>query len=171
MKIAIIGKMCSGKTTIANLIIDKDKSYKRLSFGQKVKDLAVELFNMKGKDRSLLINFANKMREIDSDVWVNYIINNNKDIDNCIIDDILYQNELYKLINNNFYIIKLNISKELQKERIIKTYPDNYIDHLKYINHFSENCNFKFKDGYPNLILDVDNLNLIDIQNIIYNII
>ena len=98
MKIAIIGKMCSGKTTIANLIIDKDKSYKRLSFGQKVKDLAVELFNMKGKDRSLLINFANKMREIDSDVWGNYIINNNKDIDNCIIDDIRYQNELDKLI-------------------------------------------------------------------------
>ena len=131
MKIAIIGKMCSGKTTIANLIIDKDKSYKRLSFGQKVKDLAVELFNMEGKDRSLLINLANKMRDIDSDVWVNYIINNNKDIDNCIIDDIRYQNELDKLINNNFYIIKLNISKELQKERIIQTYPENYMDHLK----------------------------------------
>jgi len=29
MKIAIIGKMCSGKTTIADLILEKDKSYKR----------------------------------------------------------------------------------------------------------------------------------------------
>ena len=37
-----------------------------------------------------------KMREIDENVWVNYIINNNKD-KNIIVDDVEYLNEFYEL--------------------------------------------------------------------------
>ena len=54
MKIAITGKMCSGKTTTANLIRQMDSRYEIFSFGKKVKDVAVDLFNMKEKDRTLL---------------------------------------------------------------------------------------------------------------------
>ena len=53
MKIAIYGPMCSGKTTVANIIKEYDQRYSIYSFGQKIKDLASELFQMKGKDRSL----------------------------------------------------------------------------------------------------------------------
>ena len=35
---------------------------------KKVKDLAKEYFNMIGKDRELLINFANKIEDVDPDV-------------------------------------------------------------------------------------------------------
>ena len=73
MKFAIHGPMCSGKTTISNIIKKKDSEYKTYSFGGKVKDIASDLFKMEGKDRSLLINVASKMREIDENVWVNYI--------------------------------------------------------------------------------------------------
>jgi len=65
MKIAIYGPMCSGKTTVANILQETDKRYSIYSFGQKIKDIAKELFQMEGKDRSLLINIADKMREID----------------------------------------------------------------------------------------------------------
>ena len=58
MKIAIIGKMCSGKSTI------KRKQFKimihnmkKFLFGQKVKDLAKELFNMIGKDEKIINKF------------------------------------------------------------------------------------------------------------------
>ena len=75
MKIAIYGPMCSGKTTVATIIKELDSQYEIYSFGLKIKDLAIELFDMKGKNRSLLINIADKMREIDENVWAKYIIN------------------------------------------------------------------------------------------------
>ena len=46
MKIAIYGKMCYGKTTVANILKDYNNSFKIYSFGQKVKDIAVDLFQM-----------------------------------------------------------------------------------------------------------------------------
>lgn len=158
MKIAIIGKMCSGKSTIAEILLDHDSKYEKFSFGQKVKDLAKELFNMMGKDRALLINFANKMRDIDPDVWVNQVLYQTNCKEFCIIDDIRYQNELDALIDDNWIIIKLNISKELQAKRLKDTYPETYKEHLKFIDHFSENEEFKFRVGYPHLILNVDDL-------------
>ena len=65
MKIGICGKMCSGKSTISDYIMRTQPGYQKYSFAQKVKELCIELFNMKTKDRPLLINFANKMRDID----------------------------------------------------------------------------------------------------------
>ena len=94
MKIAIYGPMCSGKSTIANIIQKKYPQYKIYSFGQKIKDIANELFNMEGKNRSLLINIADKMRDIDEDVWVKYIMKQINDYEYCIIDDLRFQNEL-----------------------------------------------------------------------------
>ena len=43
MKIAISGPMCSGKSTIANIIKETNEKYIIYSFGQKIKDLASEL--------------------------------------------------------------------------------------------------------------------------------
>ena len=58
MKFAIHGPMCSGKTTISDIIKKHNGDYKTYSFGGKVKDIARDLFKMEGKDRSLLINVA-----------------------------------------------------------------------------------------------------------------
>ena len=74
MKIAIYGQMCSGKTTVANIIKELHPEYEIFSFGQKIKDIAKDLFDMKGKDRSLLITIADKMRDIDEDIWAKYIV-------------------------------------------------------------------------------------------------
>ena len=55
MKIAISGKMGSGKTYLAENISKKYGFYKA-SFAGRVKELASELFNMRGKDRGLLLS-------------------------------------------------------------------------------------------------------------------
>ena len=55
MKIAISGVMCSGKTTISNYLIEK-YNYKKFSFADDIKKYAVEIFDMKNKDRKLLTN-------------------------------------------------------------------------------------------------------------------
>ena len=49
MKIAITGKMCSGKSTIANMIKQLNSDYEIYSYAGKIKDIAIELFDMKEK--------------------------------------------------------------------------------------------------------------------------
>ena len=136
MKIAIYGPMCSGKTTIATMIQEINPNYKVYSFGQKIKDLAKELFNMEGKDRSLLINIADKMRDIDEDVWAKYIINLTKNQTHCIIDDLRFQNELNYL--HDWKIICLTTPLEERIKRIKELYPENFQDHINNMNHKSE---------------------------------
>lgn len=139
MKIAIHGPMCSGKTTISDIIKEYDNSYKKYSFGLKVKDIAKDLFDMKGKDRSLLINVATKMREIDPDIWAKYVVKQIKEDNNnnCIIDDLRFQNEA-DYLKNDWLIISLTTPKEVRIKRIKEIYKENYQDHIKNMGHISE---------------------------------
>lgn len=142
MKIAISGPMCSGKTTIANLICELNSDYSIYSFGGKIKELAKDLFDMnKTKDRSLLINIANKMKDIDKDVWIKYILKECLNEKNSIIDDLRFENELEYLKkdeNDLWYFIVLQIPKEIRIQRIKELYPENYEDHIKNMNDISE---------------------------------
>ena len=163
MKIAITGKMCYGKTTLANIIKEYNDDYQIFSFGQKVKDIATDLFLMQNKDRTLLTNIGTKMREIDPDIWAKYTINKCKDLDNVVIDDLRYQNEYDLLIKNGFKIIVLTLPKAIQIYRLKECYPDNYMDHIENMKHESEN-GINIKEC---LILDM-NINIDIIKNIIY---
>ena len=69
MKIAITGKICSGKSTLAEKLKTELKLEKH-SFGNNVKKYAKELFNMEYKDRKLIQDFAEKLKEIDNDIWI-----------------------------------------------------------------------------------------------------
>lgn len=153
MKIAIYGPMCSGKTTVANILQETDKRYSIYSFGQKIKDIAKELFQMEGKDRSLLINIADKMREIDEDVWAKYIINKTKDKEYCIIDDLRFQNELNYL--NDWIIISLTTPYETRINRIKGIYKEDYKDHIKNMQHKSETDELKLPENTIYINTDV----------------
>jgi hypothetical protein len=110
------------------------------------------------KDRTLLTSIGQKMREIDKDVWVNYVIQQCKDVEYCLVDDLRYQNEYEALVKNGFKIIQLNISDELQESRIKQVYLDNYLDHLKNRNHASEKNTFQWlsigDEKHPHLSID-----------------
>ena len=153
MKIAICGKMCSGKSTLANHIMRSFPGYQKYSFAQRVKELCSDLFGMKGKDRPLLIQFANSMRDIDENVWINQVLQETRGNKDCIIDDVRYQNEVDALIQDGWIFIQLHIPYGLQKKRIMRVYPDNYQDHLDAMNHISESNSFTFPQGYPQLSL------------------
>ena len=152
MKIAISGKLCSGKSYLANYLVEKYDG-RIYSFGYGVKKYCKELFNMEYKDRKLLQDFAQKMRDIDKDVWVNYTINK-INTDNSkhtiIIDDLRFPNEKEKLIKEGFLLICLTIDKELQIERIKKTYPDTYKEHIDRLDDISES--YIGTLGIPNII-------------------
>ena len=156
MKIAITGKMCSGKTTLANYLLSLNPKFQIFSFGKKVKEVASDLFHMDPeiKNRSLLTSIGQKMREIDPNVWVNYVIHQTKDVEFCLVDDLRYQNEYEALVQNEFKIIQLTIPSEVQENRIREIYPNNYLDHLKNRDHLSEKNEFEWLHGGPDLKID-----------------
>ena len=147
MKIAISGPMGSGKTTIANLIKNEYPYFNIFSFGKKVKDIASELFDMgeNTKNRSLLINIGDKMREIDIDVWAKHVINKTDKEEFCIIDDLRLQNEL-NLLQKDWVFIILYLDENKRLKRLKELYSDNYNDHIKNINHLSELGILNFND-------------------------
>ena len=147
MKIAITGKMCSGKSTIANMITQIDNSFIKIAFADKIKELAIDLFNMETKDRDLLINIGTKFREIDPDVWINYVIKKTSDNKNYILDDLRFQNELDILVKHGWKIINVDVNYIDQKNRIMDLYPTNYKDHLKQMHHISEKHQLNFTEN------------------------
>ena len=159
MKIAICGKMCSGKSTVANHIMRSFPGYQKYSFGKRVKELCADLFDMRVKDRSLLIKFANSMREIDSQVWIRQVLKETKGKNNCIIDDVRYQNEVDALLKDGWHFIQLHIPYELQTKRIKQVYQEHYEDHLKNRYHLSEKNVFIFPEGQPILSLMIEDGN------------
>jgi len=165
MKIAITGKMCYGKTTVANIIKKYDNEYQIFSFGQKVKDIATDLFDMQNKDRTLLTSIGTKMREIDSDIWAKYIIKSCRDLENVVIDDLRYQNEYRYLLEHDFKIIVLTLPVEIQIDRIKELYPENYQDHLNNMFHVSEKGIDFIDNDYLNIDMSQD---IETIQDIIY---
>lgn len=126
MRIAIAGKMASGKTTLANALIER--GFEKLSLGGKVKAIARDLFKMEVKDRPLLQQIGMKMREIRPSVWIDYIIELGKAGGDMVIDDVRFVNEAKALKEAGWTIIRLNIDDNLQKERLQNTY-DNWEVH------------------------------------------
>lgn len=167
MKIAICGKMCSGKSTLAQMIRQHDTRYKIYSFGNKVKEVATDLFSMdpEMKDRKLLTNVATRMREIDENVWVNYVLSQTKGHDYCIIDDLRYQNEYDALVKDGWVFIQTNVRPHIQEMRL-KLFYKNYKDHLDCLDHISERNQYQWQPGHlPSLVFhDHDSEEMVDIK-------
>lgn len=167
MKIAICGKMCSGKSTLAQMICQHDNRYKIYSFGKKVKEVATDLFSMDPafKDRKLLTNLATHMREIDDNVWVNYVLSQTKDKEHCIIDDLRYQNEYDALVEDGWIFIQTNVRPHIQEMRL-KLFYKNYKDHLECLEHESERNQYQWKpDHFPQLVFhDHENEEDVDLK-------
>lgn len=160
--------MCSGKTTVAKFLRDK-YNFKILSFGEPVKRYATEIFGLKNKNRAIIQDFAQKVREIDDEVWIKYLIRIYKEYnyENIVVDDIRFPKERDALEQEGFILIKLDIDDDFQKERIETTYRENSQIHIDRINNVSESyidelsCNYIYK---------INNVSQKDINNFIEKI-
>lgn len=154
MRIALTGKIASGKSFISQYLCDTH-NFKIFSFAQPVKDICKDVFEMKYKDRKLLQQFAEKCKEIDPDVWVKYLERDIlKETGNIVIDDLRFPNESIMLQKHGFKIIKLELNEKIQTKRIKETYPDTYKEHLERINHISESMYDSLPFDYK---IDMDN--------------
>ena len=157
MKIAIAGKICSGKSTLCKGIIKEFShiNFEKRSFADGVYELAYKLFDMKEKDRNLLQAIGTNMRKIDEDVWAKNTVKNIEG-KSIIIDDLRFPNEMKYLIDNDFFIIKLKISKKLQLERLEKTYPNSWESQIPKLTHVSEISLDGVPDEKFNLVINCD---------------
>lgn len=128
MKIAVVGKMRSGKDTLAKFFIDNDNS-NQIAFGDEIKKVAKTYFPeivAKGKPRKLYQDIGQQFRAIDPHVWVKALdrtINNLQAVGetNFVISDVRQMNEYEYLKANGFTVIKVECADELRKERIIQS--------------------------------------------------
>mgnify|MGYP001338459047 CR=1 FL=1 len=170
MKIGIIGKMCSGKSTCSEYL-KKKYNFKKFSFGDSLKKYAKEIFDLDNsvKNREIYIKFGLKLREIDDFVWINHLKKKlpSDETQHIVVDDIRFNSEYEELKKMGFLFLKLEINQELQINRIKKNHPKNYKEHIKYINHISESlsdildANYIFKvtkNSEKDIFMFLDNI-------------
>ena len=138
MRIGLLGKMGAGKTTLANKIIKCYPEMKKMSFADPLKQIAVDLFDMKHKDRKLLQQIGTKMREIDDNVWANALLRKIGSDQNIIIDDVRYLNEIILLKNAGFKICYLDIDETDRIKYLRMIYASDSDNHIKQGYHESE---------------------------------
>lgn len=132
IKVAICGKMRSGKDTVADML-KMNMNVVPFAFSDgiwaTVRLLYPEIYARKDeeKPRRLLQELGQKMREVDPNIWVNYTFENiNFSVaDNVIVTDLRQPNELEALKREGFFIIRVNADEEVRLERARKA-GDNF---------------------------------------------
>lgn len=129
--IIFIGKFASGKSYFSKKLETTLKSQYnltiyRIHISAKIKDIAIDLFEMKGKDRRLLQRIGEKMRSINKDVWINYTVRYIRDNSKepFIIEDLRLPRE-YEIIKKNFpntIAIKIEADNKIR----LRVYKDIY---------------------------------------------
>jgi hypothetical protein len=173
--VAICGPMCAGKTALANNISRKlaDIGFKSgvFSFATSLKRIAKKIQQTDTKNRKLLQTLAEGIKdEFGSNIFALNILKQIKAASAkiAVIDDLRFNTELYELLNDTdrkWIIIRLKITKGLQKERLKQTYPDSYKKHIERLNHVSEQEFKKFNvdfDLLADVSLDVNSSKIIE---------
>lgn len=96
----------SGKDTLADYMVEND-GFTKYAFADKVYDVSEDLFGMTKKDRPTLVAVAEKLREVDKKVWLNYCIRQiEKDgLDKVVITDVRKRVEYEYLRDNGWELI------------------------------------------------------------------
>jgi len=151
LKIAISGKMGSGKTTLAmEIICQFNQAYNgqssMVSLGAPVKEVARNYFLMPDgvKDRPLLQKIGQQFRSIKENVWVDLmfqevdVMSDTTSVELFICDDVRFQNELKAMQEDGWMTIRLTVDEEEQKRRLESAYGDGWTQHWENRNEISE---------------------------------
>lgn len=112
----LVGKQRTGKDTVADLLV-QHFGFTKMSLADKVKEVARDLFDMKGKDRGLLIQIGTKMREIQEDVWLEYLLNKTHPKTPIVIPDVRFPNEFKTLKDMGAISVRVDASVDVRKFR------------------------------------------------------
>jgi len=116
LKIAITGRMGSGKSSLSKIIQDLEDAYVT-SFSSMIRYIILEL-DLE-PTRTLLQETGDFFRKFDNLVWAKALLKEISHIEKpVVIDGIRYDFERDKLVSAGFKIIKINSLDELRRQRI-----------------------------------------------------
>lgn len=126
MKIAIIGKMRSGKDTAGDYLIDLH-DFKRFAFGDEIGRVIKRYFptaHEYGKPRRHYQLIGQTFRQLDPDVWIHALdtdlfFRSTKN-DNVVITDVRQPNEVEYLRSKGFVILKIEADEPTRLKRIAR---------------------------------------------------
>jgi len=112
-----------GKDCFADYLVARH-NYIKFSFASPIYDIAREFFDMKEKDRQLLIDIGQKMREINPNVWLDYAMKRADKLiktgHKIIISDCRFENEYDLAVKNKFTPIRIVCDKDVAIKRILQ---------------------------------------------------
>lgn len=128
LRFGIVGKIRSGKSTVADLLGLELKEFYKVEFSDALRMVTDILYpDTKGvKNREKLIAVGQHMRKLDEDVWVNIVENwikkaeerNGKDFP-IIVSSVRQPNEVEMLKRNGFILIKVEADEDIRIQRCI----------------------------------------------------
>lgn len=119
-RIAISGKMRSGKDTVAAYLCE-EYGFVRMAFADKLKEVAKDLFGAQetAKNRGLLQALGRKMCEIDNAVWVKYVLDRIPlSGPSIVITDLRFPTEYHALRALGFTFVRVAVSRQTQLRRL-----------------------------------------------------
>lgn len=130
-RVAFAGPMCSGKTTLANVLVE-DFGYTKANFAGLLKRTVETLYGVVNKDnegRRILQEFADDLKKWDPYLFTTHLLleidGYIKDgIDLIVIDDLRFKHEYEALKKNGFIIIGVACREDERLRRIFSLYPD-----------------------------------------------
>ena len=117
MKLAFLGRMCSGKSTLAKYMVAK-YGYEKYSCAGALKNIAKHI-GMIGKDRTLLQNLGYAIRQHDNCFFSNIIQKEVHGKECVVVDDVRYIEEYQALKNEGFVFIKLCMFDDVRFQRMM----------------------------------------------------
>lgn len=156
--VAIVGEMASGKTTLADVLVEK-YGYTRVGFANRLKETAMLIYGVgqniqkgatyyvwQGDDevpitgRALLQQLGQSVKTFDRNLWVNWLL---ADLDNgtygdgpFVIDDCRFPYEANALRGEGFVIARIVTPPQVRMERYELNY--GYRPSVEELNHPSE---------------------------------
>ena len=129
MKIAVCGRMRSGKDTLANRLVE-EYGFKEFKFSQGINEIINKYFPehafSEKRPRKHQQFIGQGMRQLDKDVWVNYTLSyveeylaEHGDNADVVISDLRQENEARILRQNGFTIVNVYAFNDIRMQRII----------------------------------------------------
>lgn len=124
IRIALSGKMRSGKDTVARHLVEVH-GFEKFAFSDRLKEVAASLFGARetGKNRALLQELGWRMCQVDRAVWVKNVIDRIPLTLDVVVSDLRFPIEYYALRGLDFCMVRVSIGEVEQWRRIVGTDP------------------------------------------------
>lgn len=135
-KILLNGRGASGKDTVADYLVS-NYGYTKIAFADGIYTIAYDLFGMTSKDRKLLQDIGQKMREIDPSVWVKDTYKRAEQLERVVISDCRQHNEYVEGIEQGYIPIRVSCDVEERIRRLEKR--DGFPPDVSLLDNETEN--------------------------------